>query len=278
MAATMAAHCGQLVQVQDESDGRFSRPGSSVGSSSSCGDGSDDGWTKIPPAENLPPSYLDAVNHSHLTNRDQHHRCSRLQPQSQLKYQSKDSSTVIESMKDEVMRNFIRPPPNRIVVCCDCPCMFSSCRHHLPHHPNINPSTNHHSNINPSTNNPPSPPFSSAIPGSNENRNECRTKRKSTDGEAGFRSEPESTRSSSSFSHHFFLPSGFRIKSLRNKNIISSKSSIKDDGGRSRKSNNNNNDTAASFSSSNKSIHSYFQSSSLIPTIFVSSSSKSSSS
>ena len=264
----MAAHCSQLVQVQDEPDGRFSRPGSSVGSSSSCGDGSDDGWTRIPPTEDPLPSYLDAACHSHLANRDQHHRCSRLQPQSQLKYQSKDSSTVIESMKDEVMRNFIRPPPNRIVVCCDCPCVCSPCRHHLPHHPNINPSTNHLS----------SSPHSSTITGSSENRNECRTKRKSTDG-VGSRSEPDSTRSSSSFSHHFFLPSGFRIKSLRSKNIISSKSSsIKDDGGRSRKSNNNNNDTAAPFSSSsNKSIHSYFQSS-LIPTIFVSSSSSKSSS
>lgn len=252
----MAAHCGQ---VQEEPDGRFSRPGSSVGSSSSCGDGSDYGWIRIPPTEDVPPSYLDAVSHSHLTNRDQHHRCSRLQPQSQLKYQSKDSSTVIESMKDEVMRNSIRPPPNRIVICCDCPCMCSPCRHHLPHHPNINPSP---------------PPHSSTITGSSENRNECRTKRKSTDG-VGSRSEPDSTRSSSSFSHHFFLPSGFRIKSLRSKNIISSKSSIKDGGGRSRKSNNNN-DTAAPFSSSNKSIHSYLQSLGLIPTIFVSSKSSSS--
>lgn len=255
----MAAHCGQLVQVQDGSEGRFSRPGSS----SLCGDGSDDGWTRIPPSEDPPPCYLDAVTHSHLANRDQHHRCSRLQPQSQLKYQSKDSSTVIESMKDEVMRNFIRPPPNRIVLCCDCPCLYSSCRHHLPHHPDINPS-------NPSNMNPSSPPHSS-VTGSGGSRNECGTKRKSTDG--GSRSEPDSTRSSSS--HHFLLPSGFRIKSLRSKNIISGKSSIKDDGGRSRKSKNNNNDTAP-FSSSNKSIYSYFQSS-LIPTIFVSSSKSSSS-
>lgn len=270
----MAAHCGQLVQVQDECDGRFSRPGSS----SSCGDGSDDGWTRIPPMEDPPPCYLDAVSHPHLANRGQHHRCSRLQPQSQLKYQSKDSSTVIESMKDEVMRNFIRPPPNRIVVCCDCPCMCSPCRHHLPHHPtinhpNISPSTISPSNINPSTISPSSSPRSSTVTGSSGNRSECGTKRKSTD---RGRSEPDSTRSFS-FSHHFLLPSGFRIKSLRSKNIMSGKSSIKDDGGRSRKSNINNNDTAASFSSSsNKSIYSYFQSS-LIPTIFVSSSKSSSS-
>lgn len=187
-------------------------------------------------------------------NRDHnnHHVCSKLQPQSQLKYSNKHS--VIESMRDEVMRGFIRPPPNRIIICCDDCSPMCNCRHHFPHQSCSPRPSSREEEISTSV-------VISKQRGLHENTGHSN--------ESSNRSEPELFSRSSSFSSttHLIPESGLRKGCLGSR----IKSSPKTDRGK----NNNNNNNSPSSSPSNL-IHSYFQSSNLIPTIFLSSLSKSS--
>lgn len=70
-----------------------------------------------------------------MTTRD---RCESNPFQSISKYKPQDddsSKARSESMRDELTRNYIRPPPNRVVHCCSFPCLCrpNSDPNELPH-------------------------------------------------------------------------------------------------------------------------------------------------
>lgn len=276
--ATATGTCGHLVdtvQSNQELPG-YSNPELTKCSSSK---GSSERFNVPEPSPSPPPvphSYDEVVNCQQ--DRD-HHRCSKMQPQSQLKYKQQENQqqTVIESMRDEVMRNFIKPPPNRIIICCDdCVCSCN-CRHHLTHQSPHSPS---------STSSPSTPPVAlsnsrgvNVIKRISTSKKGYRELCNNSSMDGGKRPELESSptsRSSPFSSTTSLITSGLR-KNSRSKNISSSnlKSGLNSvDRGkivtRNNVNNNNNDNGNLKNSSPSNTIHSFFQTSNLIP-IFLSS-------